>query len=112
MTLILRKCLYPVTETADVEKALKGILIVSKGLMTPVAVLLSYIRSPDVFMMDEVYTSVQWWHRASSVILGLWSGLVIGVVTEYYTSHSHSLVREIAETQKQFAAIGIIVVIN
>merc|ERR1712045_791110 len=40
--------------------------------------------------------------------LGLWSGLIIGFVTEYYTSHSYKPVREIAETQKQSAATGII----
>jgi len=96
------------TVPTDVEKALKGILIISTVLMTPVVLLLSYICLPDVFMMDEVYTSVQWWYCASSVMLGLWSGLVIGFVTEYYTSHSYSPVREIAETQKQSAATGII----
>merc|ERR1719401_58177 len=41
-------------------------------------------------------------------MLGLWSGLIIGYVTEYYTSHSYQPVREIAETQKQSAATGII----
>merc|ERR1712013_825311 len=37
-----------------------------------------------------------------------WSGLVIGFVTEYYTSHSYRPVREISETQKVSAATGII----
>merc|ERR1740120_646717 len=50
----------------------------------------------------------QWWHCAASVLLGLWSGLIIGFVTEYYTSHSYEPVREIARTQKQAAATGII----
>merc|ERR1719487_2282997 len=45
---------------------------------------------------------------AISILLGLWSGLIIGYVTEYYTSHSYRPVREIAETQKQSAATGII----
>merc|ERR1711972_647391 len=40
--------------------------------------------------------------------LGLWSGLLIGFVTEYYTSFTYEPVREIAETQKQSAATGII----
>ena len=34
--------------------------------------------------------------------------LIIGVITEYYTSHSYTHVREIAETLKQAAATGII----
>ena len=36
------------------------------------------------------------------------SGLLIGFVTEYYTSHSYTPVREIAQTQKVSAATGII----
>merc|ERR1712125_302207 len=53
-------------------------------------------------------SDIQWSHCALSVNLGLWSGLVIGFVTEYYTSHSYTPVREISETQKQSAATGII----
>merc|ERR1719401_1574801 len=41
-------------------------------------------------------------------MLGLWSGLIIGYVTEYYTSNTYFPVREISETQKQSAATGII----
>merc|ERR1719183_2637320 len=51
---------------------------------------------------------VQWWYCCLAISLGLWSGLLIGYVTEYYTSHSYEPVREIAETQKQSAATGII----
>merc|ERR1719434_672812 len=58
--------------------------------------------------MDQNGADVQWWYCCLSIMLGLWSGLVIGFVTEYYTSHSYVPVREIAETQKQSAATGII----
>merc|ERR1719326_1144751 len=54
------------------------------------------------------YEDVHWTYCAISIMLGLWSGLIIGFITEYYTSHSYSPVREIAETQKQSAATGII----
>merc|ERR1711920_416867 len=54
------------------------------------------------------FEHVKWWYCACSILLGLWSGLIIGYVTEYYTSHSYQPVREIAETQKQSAATGII----
>merc|ERR1719198_2069532 len=43
-----------------------------------------------------------------AVWLGLWSGLVIGYTTEYYTSHSYAPVRNIAKTQATSAATGII----
>merc|ERR1719277_1312355 len=42
------------------------------------------------------------------MLLGLWAGLIIGFVTEYYTSHSYRPVREISETQRVSAATGII----
>merc|ERR1719183_1119709 len=51
---------------------------------------------------------VQWWYCCTAIMMGLWSGLLIGYVTEYYTSHSYTPVREIADTQKQSAATGII----
>merc|ERR1719191_702840 len=58
--------------------------------------------------MGPGFEHVKWWYCAVSIMLGLWSGLLIGYVTEYYTSHSYTPVREIAETQKQSAATGII----
>jgi len=99
---------YTVREMADVEKALKGILIISTVLMSPVVVLLSYYCLPETFNMGKGYEEVQWWACALSIMLGLWSGLAIGFVTEYYTSQSYTPVQEIAETQKQSAATGII----
>merc|ERR1719515_472863 len=76
--------------------------------MTPVVYYLSKYCLPEVFSMGVGYEHVKWWYCAVSIMLGLWSGLIIGYVTEYYTSHSYTPVREIAETQKQSAATGII----
>merc|ERR1740129_1931857 len=58
--------------------------------------------------MGVGYERVSQWNCSVSIMLGLWSGLIIGFVTEYYTSASYTPVREIAETQKQSAATGII----
>merc|ERR1719330_2247144 len=85
-----------------------GILVISTVLMTPVVVFLSKWCLPEVFSMGVGYEEVKWWYCAVSIMLGLWSGLIIGYITEYYTSHSYTPVREIAETQKQSAATGII----
>ena len=38
-------------------------------------------------------------YDAVTIIFDLWSGLIVGYVTKYYTSHSYMPVREIAETQ-------------
>merc|ERR1719235_830117 len=108
LTLLLANCFYPVRELPDVEKALKGVLIISTILMTPVAIGLSYACLPNQFVLGEGYGEVHWWYCALSICLGLWSGLIIGYMTEYYTSHSYTPVREISETQKVSAATGII----
>merc|ERR1719243_190113 len=76
--------------------------------MTPVVIYLSKVCLPATFTMSKGGPEVQWWYCCVSISLGLWSGLLIGYVTEYYTSHSYKPVREIAETQKQSAATGII----
>jgi len=76
--------------------------------MTPVVIGLSYTCLPNEFNLGPGFEKVQWWQCATSIMLGLWSGLIIGYVTEYYTSHSYRPVREIAETQKMSAATGII----
>merc|ERR1719265_609732 len=76
--------------------------------MTPAAAMLSKICLPDKFSMSEGSAEVKWWMCFTAIALGLWSGLLIGYVTEYYTSSSYTPVREIAETQKQSAATGII----
>merc|ERR1740117_727862 len=108
ITLIVCGVFYPVKELPDVEKALKGVLVISTILMTPAAIGLSYVCLPLVFVLGEGFGEVKWWYCALSICMGLWSGLIIGFMTEYYTSHSYTPVREIAETQKVSAATGII----
>merc|ERR1711959_806059 len=76
--------------------------------MTPVVILLSYYCLPAQFVMEEGGETVKWWYCALSIMLGLWSGLLIGYVTEYYTSGSYQPVKEIAHSQIQSAATGII----
>merc|ERR1719229_1830827 len=108
MTLVLQKMMRPVKSMLDVEPALKAILVISTVLMTPVVIALSYYCLPETFSMGVGYEHVKWWYCATSILLGLWSGLIIGFVTEYYTSNTYAPVRQIAETQKQSAATGII----
>merc|ERR1719486_816722 len=108
VTLMVAFIFYPVKELPDVEKALKGVLVISTVLMTPAVIGLSYTCLPLVFVLGEGFGQVKWWYCALSICLGLWSGLIIGYMTEYYTSHSYTPVREISDTQKVSAATGII----
>merc|ERR1719440_1635569 len=80
----------------------------STVLMTPAVIILSYTCLPDQFVLGESYGEVKWWYCALSICLGLWSGLIVGYMTEDYTSHSYTPVREISETQRVSAATGII----
>lgn len=110
MTIVVVKWCFPVRAFEDVERALKAVLFVSTGLQTPLIVAVAYIFLPTEFALDVggAPAVVQWWHAMFSVLLGLWSGLIIGYITEYYTSHTYNPVREIARTQRLSAATGII----
>merc|ERR1719274_319131 len=76
--------------------------------MTPVVYFLCHWCLPDVFLIGAGVPAATPDHCAVPIWLGLWSGLLIGFATEYYTSHSYRPVREISETQHVSAATGII----
>merc|ERR1719223_1898459 len=82
-------------------------MILSTVLQTPVIYGLAVVSLPEKFLLPEIGIVTNW-GCAVAVLLGLWAGLIIGLVTEYYTSHSYRPVREIAESQVQSAATGII----
>ena len=50
----------------------------------------------------------QWWQLALSVLSGLLAGVIIGKVTEYYTSHSYKPTRKLAESAQTGSATVII----
>lgn len=107
VTLLLIRHCYPVTSLYMIEKALKNTLVISTILETILVPILGYYLLPSEFYLTGFGIAT----RAGavwSVILGLWSGLVIGYVTEYYTSHSYVPVREISFTQMVSAATGVI----
>lgn len=91
----------------DVEPALKRQLVVSTILMTGTAAALCFTVFPSEFAWDTI-SGVKPWHIFLSLLCGLWSGLIIGFSTEYYTSHSYSPVREVANSCTTGAATNII----
>lgn len=98
--------LWRVHEASDVQKSLKMQLTISTVLMTPVMCMLCWSCLPETFTIAEkTVSNTQVIYCLGS---GLWAGLAIGYVTEYYTSHSYGPVREIAESCKTSAASNII----
>ena len=91
VTPILRKFIYPLHEDFG------AVGTISIVLMSPVVVVLSWMALPDEFTMSATITEVRWWCCALAILLGLWSGLLIGFVTESYTSDTCVPVWEIAE---------------
>lgn len=108
LSLGIVRLVMPITEACHVERALKAILLVAAILETPMILGFAKLLLPPTFALSADLQDVKWWTATLPVLIGLWGGLVIGVVTEYFTSHSYAPVREIAESQKTSAATGII----
>ncbi|CAD7967805.1 unnamed protein product [Amoebophrya sp. A25] len=111
MAIILYVPAFAVRQTTQIEGALKAVLVISTVLETVVVVGAAYLFVPGHFrlaMDDGTLVNRSTLDLIVPVLLGLWGGLAIGLVTEYYTSHSYRPVREISETQRTSAATGII----
>lgn len=91
-----------------VENTLKWQLIISTVLMTPVLYGISYFCLPSTFTFADTGTTCRYYHAFICTATGLWSGLIIGIFTEYYTSNSYRPVQEVAESCKTGAATNII----
>ena len=88
------------------EPVLKRQLIISTVLMTIVGGLATQWAVPESFELlgQEISRS----SVLFSLLAGLWSGLGIGLVTEYYTSHAYKPVRELSDASVTGAATNII----
>ncbi|MDZ4785297.1 MAG: V-type H(+)-translocating pyrophosphatase [bacterium] len=91
---------------SGVEAALKKQLLLSTILMT-VAIYFTtrHFMLPEFTLGDKLVTQNG---VLASVLCGLWSGLLIGYITEYYTSHAYKPVREVADASQMGAATNII----
>lgn len=96
----------------DVESALKIQLISTTVLMIPAVYLAAETFLPSEFALQATVGSgvltLQPWQAFMCVIMGAVGGLIIGLITEYYTSHSYSPVRELADSCKTGAATNMI----
>lgn len=103
-----------VTEKDKIESTLKWQLIISTILLTPtiIAVSLLYLPATFTFVTGEVGSLVvvtaHNWGIMTCALVGLYAGLVIGYVTDYYTSNAHAPCQKLAQACKSGAAINII----
>merc|ERR1719482_1885386 len=109
VTLFVCGWCFKINEIPDssIERGLKGILIVSTFLQTPATIGCAFFCLPQFFYVEKTHV-LSPMICSTCVLMGLWSGLIIGFVTEYYTSHSYRPVRQVAESQDVSAATGII----
>jgi len=80
-----------------VSDVLKYQLLISTVLATPALYFAGYLTLPDrIYGFASVDREpIDAWY---CTLFGLWSGLIIGYTTEYYTSHSYGPVREVAKS--------------
>jgi len=102
----------PVRSEADVESALKLQLISTTVLMVPAVYFAAEYFLPGQFELRSTVgndmLTLDPWMATACVIMGAVGGLTIGLITEYYTSHSFAPVRELADSCKTGAATNMI----
>ncbi len=95
--------------TADekkIESALKRTMLVSTGIMGVALFFLTREILPTRFsILGQEYTNMGVFY---CVAAGLIAGMIIGIITEYYTSSRYPPVREVAKASETGAATNII----
>jgi H(+)-translocating pyrophosphatase len=91
----------------NVESKVKWQLILSTIMMTGAIIPLTYTL-PETFGFTGETIVCTPWKAFGCIACGLWSGFIIGWVTELYTSNQYSPVQELAEACVMGAAPNII----
>lgn len=99
-----------VDQPDKIEKVLKYQIGVSTVLMTPMLYILSMWCLPAEFSFEKAVEGRNVTNTKAFICtaLGLWSGLVIGYITEYYTSTNYAPVQKVANASHTGAAPNII----
>lgn len=93
-------------DATSAEPTLKRQLLLSTVFMTVAMIFVTkFAMVPEFEIGGKTVTSNG---VLISLLAGLWSGLLIGYVTEYYTSHAYRPVREVADASKSGPATNII----
>jgi inorganic pyrophosphatase len=100
--------IWTVKAKEQVETVLKVQLAVTCLLMLAVMIPLCGYFLPKEFVIQGVSDSVTRWDAYLCVACGLVGGCAIGFITEYFTSHSYTPVRDVAYSCETGAATNII----
>ncbi|KAF2301411.1 hypothetical protein GH714_023900 [Hevea brasiliensis] len=101
---------FEIKAVKEIEPALKKQLIISTILMTVGIAIVTWIGLPSSFTIYNFGTQkvVKNWQLFLCVAVGLWAGLIIGFITEYYTSNAYSPVQDVADSCRTGAATNVI----
>lgn len=99
----------PCTSKETIEPVLKKQLLISTILETLVLIPIAFSFLPEKFsFITNPTVNGTWWKAYLCVVSGLWAGLIIGYITEYYTSNAYHPVQEVANSCETGAATNII----
>lgn len=113
ITAIFATHIMTVDEPIKIESTLKWQLIISSILLSPAIIVISLYILPENFTFvigdnGETVVNSHNWGVMVCVLLGLWSGMIIGIFTDYYTSNAYEPVQQLARSCKSGSAINII----
>jgi H(+)-translocating pyrophosphatase len=111
LTTLFATDIFTIKGVKEIEPTLKRQLIISTVLMTGAIFLVSWYALPETFTINVVGHEpkiVKNWHIFFCVGSGLWAGLIIGFVTEYFTSNAYQPVQDVADSCRTGAATNII----
>lgn len=95
-----------VKNKGNVEGALKKGLFISSGIVLVAMYFLTGLWLPSTFeIAGETYTAIGVY---IALTIGLVAGVLIGLVTEYFTSHTYKPVRKLAKASETGSATNII----
>merc|ERR1712238_388720 len=104
--------IWTVKRESDVERALKVQLISTTIVMIPTVYFAAMDYLPATFQLQSTVGNTKLhltpFQATLCVAMGAVGGLTIGLITEYYTSHSYAPVRELANSCKTGAATNMI----
>ena len=93
-------------DSSAVEPVLKRQLLISTVLMSVAMWFVTKHVMVESFQLGDMTVTNN--AVLAALLCGLWAGLLIGYVTEYYTSHSYAPVRSIAKASETGAGTNII----